>query len=55
MKDILLLLFKKGREKEKKKYVAHLRLYMTKKEGFFLSFATTLAILNSLIQTDSKT
>lgn len=51
MKDILLLLFKKGREK----YVAHLRLYMTKKEGFFLSFATTLAILNSLTQTDSKT
>lgn len=28
---------------------------MAKKEGFFLSFATTLAILNSLTQTDSKT
>ena len=28
---------------------------MTKKEGFFLSFATTLAILNLLTQTDSKT
>lgn len=28
---------------------------MTKEEGIFLSFATTLAILNSLTQTDSKT